>query len=170
MPVSFHAKQIRSFVKGNDFLYPIQADPSVNKRNDRDGLSYKDYFYKLSGVSLVAGNNDIMFGIEKVRDYMVSDKLFFFNSLENLKYEAKSYRFRKSEKRNTNDTPVDKDNHLMDAMRYMIARLPQDPNDMVGVYVSETMNAPVSSFIESFGEAKEEVTYGKSIFRGIKKF
>ena len=72
MPVSFHAKQIRSFVKGNDFLYPIQADPSVNKRNDRDGLSYKDYFYKLSGVSLVAGNNDIMFGIIHSNQEMLS--------------------------------------------------------------------------------------------------
>lgn len=170
MPVSFHARQIQTFVKGKEFLYPIQADPSINKRNDRDGLSYKDYFYKLSGVSMTPGNNDIMYGIEKVRDYMVSNKLFFFNSLENLKYEAKSYRFRKSEKRNTNDTPVDKDNHLMDAMRYMIARLPQDPNDMVGVYVNEKMNAPVSQFIESFGESKDEVTYGRAIFRGIKKF
>lgn len=170
MPVSFHANQVSKLVRGRDFLYPIQADPSVNKRNDRDGLSYKDYFYKLSGVDLSPGNNDIMYGIEKVRDYMVSGKLFFFNNLQNLKYEMKNYQYQKSDKRNSNDTPIDKNNHLMDAMRYMIAKLPQDPNDMVGVYVNEKMNAPVSQFIQSFGESKDEVTYGKSIYRGIKKF
>jgi len=171
MPVSYHAKQISKLVKNVEFLYPIQADPSVNKRNERDGLSYKDYFYKLANISLVPGNNDIMYGIEKVRDYMVSNKLFFFNDLENLKYEAKSYQFKKSEKINTNDTPIDKHNHLMDAMRYMVAKFPQDPNDMIGVYVNERFNAPTSVFVESFGESRDEaVQYGRSIYRGLKKF
>ena len=32
-----------------------------------------------------------MYGIEKVRDYMVSKKIFFFNDMENIKNEAKKY-------------------------------------------------------------------------------
>jgi hypothetical protein len=172
MPVSHHAQQIKRLVKGLEFLYAIQADPSVNNRSDRDGLSYKDYFYKLSGVSLAQANNDIMYGIEKVRDYMVSGNLFFFNDLEHIKFEAKSYQFRKSERRNSNETPIDKNNHLMDAMRYMIAKLPQDPNDMVSVYVNNYLEVPVSNFVQSFDSNKNEaVQYGgKSIYRGLKKF
>lgn len=171
MPVSYHAKQVRRLVKDFEFLYPIQADPSVQKRNERDGLSYKDYFYKLSGVYLTPGNNDIMYGIEKVRDYMASHKLFFFNSLDNLKYEAKNYIFKKSDSHNSNDTPVDKHNHLMDALRYMIAVLPQDPNDMAHVFVQDSLFKPITVFTESFGEKNDDaVKYGKSeVYRGFRK-
>jgi hypothetical protein len=157
-------------VKGLQFLYPIQADPSVQKRNERDGLSYKDYFYKLSGVYLTPGNNDIMYGIEKVRDYMVSHKLFFFNNLDNLKYEAKSYIFNKSDKHNTNEKPMDKHNHLMDAMRYMVAVFPQDPNDMGSIYLKESLSRPVTVFTESSQDNNEDaLQYGRSpIYRGLK--
>jgi phage terminase large subunit len=163
MPVSYHAKQIAKKTKGIDFLYPIQADPSVQQRNDRDGLSYKDYFYKLSGIFLTPGNNDILYGIEKVRDYMVSGKLFFFNNLDNLKFEAKGYIFNKKGDRNTNDKPVDKHNHLMDAMRYMVAVFPQDPNDMGSVYVKESFYRPVSVFtdIQEGDEDNNNVVYGR---------
>lgn len=169
MPISHHAREIARRVRGKDFLYPIQSDPSVNKRNDRDGLSYKDYFYKQSGVSLVPGNNDIMYGIEKVRDYMVAGKLKFFNSLTSLKFESKRYVYKKnSNGTNSNDTPVDKHNHLFDALRYMVAKFPQNPNDLGMVFMREEFNKPISTFVQ---ESKgSEVTYGDSkIFMGIRK-
>lgn len=170
-PISFHANQIKKQVRSFDFLYPIQSDPSVNKRNDRDGLSYKDYFYKLSGVTLTPGNNDMMYGIEKVRDYMASGKLKFFNNLDNLKHEAKNYVYKKSDKLNSNDKPVDKFNHLWDATRYMVARFPQDPNDMGSVFVKPGFDNPVSVFVDTPEVRPDEgVQYGSSaIYRGMRK-
>lgn len=171
MPVSYHVKQISKKVRNIEFLFPIQADPSVRKRNERDGLSYKEYFYKLSKIYLEEGNNDIMYGIEKVRDYMVSKKIFFFNDMENIKNEAKKYIYDKKENKNTGDVPRDKYNHLMDALRYVVAKLPQDPNDMGGIYVRDTFTKPLTVFVESFNDKSEEaVSYGKKgIYMGIRK-
>jgi len=133
-PVSFHAKNVKEMLKGIELLYPIQADPSVRKRNDRDGVSYADYFYQISNVYLEAANNDLLYGIEKVRDYMYSGKLKFFNNLYNLKEEAANYVYPTKEL-NTSDKPVDKYNHLWDAIRYMVAKLPRNPHDMESIYV-----------------------------------
>jgi hypothetical protein len=36
--------------------------------------------------------------------------------------------------KNTNDKPIDRHNHLLDALRYVIARLPKDPNQMLRIY------------------------------------
>ena len=131
-PVSYHAKHITPFVKGYEFLYHIQADPSVEKRNERDLQSYKDYFYSLTKIYLEPANNDILYGIEKVRDYFYSGKLHVFNSCENMKMESQLYVY-PDDGRLNNDKPVDKYNHLMDALRYMIAKLPQNPNEMTSI-------------------------------------
>lgn len=169
-PVSYHAMQITKQVKGFKFLHPIQADPSVQKRNERDGVSYKDYFYKISKVVLDPGNNDIMYGIEKVRDYIYAGKLKFFNNLENLKEEANKYVYPTKVNSNVNDIPVDKYNHLWDAIRYMIVKLPRDPNDMNEIYIQNELNVS-STFMEGFyNESGDDDYFGEddSIFVGVR--
>lgn len=148
-PVSYHAENIQYMIDGISLLYPIQADPAVKQRNNRDGQSYSDYMKRTYHISLEPGNNDIIYGIEKVRDYMYSGKLKIFNSCVQLKTEASKYAY-PSKDRNTNDKPVDKNNHTMDAMRYLIARLPQDPNQLSSV---------VSKF-DDFGEDNNTVIGG----------
>jgi hypothetical protein len=122
-------------IEGFEKVFPVQADPSVRRRNDRDGTAYAQYFKNISGITLEPGNNDILYGIEKVRDYMFSGKLKFFNDLEALIDEASRYIYTNSfTNKNTNDKPVDKNNHLLDALRYVVARLPKDPNQMIKIY------------------------------------
>jgi PBSX family phage terminase large subunit len=148
MPVSFHAKRLKDDIHGLSLLIPIQADPSVQKRNDRDGVSYADYFRQRSGIYLEPANNDILYGIEKVRDYMENGKLKFFSSCNNLKVEAMNYVYPKKEN-NTNDLPVDKYNHLWDAIRYIVAKLPRDPNRLNAIYIQNDMlNSAYSAFKE----------------------
>jgi phage terminase large subunit len=134
-PISYHATQIKPMVEGYEKVFQIQADPSVRKRNDRDGTAYAQYFKNISGLTLEPGNNDILYGIEKVRDYMFSGKLKFFNDLENMIDEASRYMYASNmTTKNTNDKPLDKHNHLLDALRYVVARLPKDPNQMLKIY------------------------------------
>ena len=170
-PVGYHSKEITKLVKGFTFLYPIQADPSISKRNDRDGISYKDYFYKHSKISMESANNDIMFGIEKVRDYIDSGKLKFFNNLENLIYEFRNYKYEVKEAVNTSVTPKDKNNHLMDALRYMIVKLPQDPTDMVNIFVRDGYSVPVSSLTTNLpNDYEDEMSYAnQGICIGFRK-
>ena len=128
-PVSYHAEQIHERIDNITMLYPIQADPSVQQRNNRDGTSYKDYMMRTYKINLQPANNDLLAGIERVRDYMHLGKLRVFNSCTNLKKEAMLYSYPKKD-RNTNDTPIDKYNHTMDSLRYLIMRLPRNPNEL----------------------------------------
>lgn len=138
-PISYHAMNIKEMVKGLPMYNNIQADPSVLNHSDHDGRSYQDYFQKLSGLYLEPANNSIAMGIDKVRDYMYCDKIKFFKSLMNLKDEAFNYVYPDRELNLKEEIPVDKKNHLMDTLRYMIMPLPQNPFDMAGIssaYVS----------------------------------
>jgi hypothetical protein len=65
---------------------------------------------------------------------MFAGKLKFFNDLEAMVDEASRYSYAVKTTTNTNDKPIDKNNHLMDALRYVIARLPKDPNQMLKIY------------------------------------
>ena len=169
-PVSYHAEQAKKRVYGLKFYYPIQADPSVKKRNERDGISYADYFYRLSDVIFENANNDILFGIEKVRDYMQAGKLKIFSSCVNIKREAANYIYKDSTKRNSNDTPIDRYNHLMDAMRYMIVRLPRDPNEMNGALTERDVDFSAGAFLtdlsrDDFGYNQQNIFGGMSYGR-----
>lgn len=129
-PVSYHANQVRERVFGKTMYKPIQADPSIKQRNDRDGVSYQDYFYNVSdGIYLEPGNNNIFDGIERVRDMMYLGKLKIFTSCVNMKEEADCYTWKVDKTGDNKEEPVNKKNHLMDALRYMCMALPIDLRD-----------------------------------------
>ena len=118
----------------------IIADPSVRNRNDRDGVSYRDYFYNVSGLWLEEGNNSIFDGIERVRDFMYQGKLKVFSSCVNLNQEAQKYLWKKDKDGISKDEPTEKQNHLMDAMRYLVMALPYDLKE-VDMHKSEQSKA-----------------------------
>jgi phage terminase large subunit len=133
-PIGYHMEQITKALEGYNLLYPIQADPSIKQRNNRDGVSYGEYIRRLYDVRMEPANNDILFGIEKVRDYMYAGKLKFFNDLTKTIEEFSSYGYVSRAKGiNSGDTPVDRNNHIMDALRYMISILPKDPTELSSV-------------------------------------
>ena len=125
-PVTYHARRIKELVMGHRLYKNIIADPSVRARNDRDGVSYRDYFYNVSGLWLEEGNNSIFDGIERVRDFMYQGKLKVFTNCVNLKSEAQNYLWKKDKNGISKDEPTEKNNHLMDALRYLVMALPFD--------------------------------------------
>lgn len=139
-PMSFHAIEVKKRVNPFKSYKPVQADPSIRNKNERDGITYKHYFYKLSGIMLEEANNDIEFGIEKVRNYMYLGKLKFFSTCVNITFEMLKYSYPDVEKRKNNqkdpNKPIDRFNHLCDAIRYMIVGLPEDPNELISIYSS----------------------------------
>lgn len=126
-PMTYHGQHISEKVNGLQLYMPIQADPSIRNRNERDGDTYQTYFQKISGIYLAPGNNDIDAGIDKVRDYIYLGKIKFFSTLEHTREEAINYIYEEEK-----DKPLDRFNHLMDCLRYSIAPLPQNPNDFNG--------------------------------------
>ena len=128
-PITYHGRRVKEKIDGTEMYKPIQADPSVRNKSDRDGVSYQDYFYQTSGVWLAEGNNAILDGIDRVRDFMYMGKLKFFTSCVNMKEEAGDYVWKKDKEGLSQDVPVDRRNHLMDALRYLCMGLPLDLKD-----------------------------------------
>ena len=128
-PITFHGRRVKEKIDGFEMYKPIQADPSVRNKNDRDGVSYQDYFYQTCGIWLAEGNNNLLDGIDRVRDFMYLGKLKFFTNCVNLKEEAGNYIWKQDKDGILQDSPVDRNNHLMDALRYLCMGLPLDLKD-----------------------------------------
>lgn len=128
-PITYHGRRVKEKIDGTKLYKPIQADPSVRNKSDRDGVSYQDYFYSTCGVWLDEANNSILDGIDKVRDFMYLGKLKFFPNCVNMKEEAGDYVWKVNKDGTTQDLPVDRRNHLMDALRYLVMCLPFNLKD-----------------------------------------
>lgn len=168
-PVTYHARRIREKVMGHRLYKNIIADPSVRNKNDRDGVSYRDYFYNVSGLWLEEGNNSIFDGIERVRDFMYQGKLKIFTSCVNLNQEGQKYEWKKGKDGILTDTPVDKENHLMDAMRYLVMALPYDLKEITTNSASQNKAQSVLDRIklhdnEDFENDGEGGVYGEGYY------
>jgi len=125
--VTYHSKHLGPKVRPYNLLYPVQADPSVRNRSKETGQTYKAYFKNVTGITLHEATNDLLYTIEKVKDYVEAGKLKFFESLTNFKREQSRYVYAKPTANRSGNKPVDKDNHLMDCLRYSVSPLPRNP-------------------------------------------
>lgn len=147
--ISYHGDQLKNRINKYKWFGPMKADPSVNKRSSESLVTYKSYFKQITGITLKTVNNDILYGIDKVRDYLYNGKIKVFNNLENFKKEASLYAFPDSSMKetNVNNKPIDKWNHLMDCLRYSIVELPNNPVEFRGVTTqSEVLKKHSSAF------------------------
>lgn len=128
-PLTYHARRIKEKVDGFTMYKAIQADPSVRNKSDIEGVSYRDYFLRASGLFLDEANNSLLDGIDRVKDLMYLGQLKFFTSCVNVKEEADNYVWKVDKDGISQDIPVDRLNHLMDAVRYLCMGLPMDLKD-----------------------------------------
>lgn len=109
------------------------ADPAGKKRNEKDMKSYFDWYAEYN-YFFDPGINKLEDGIMKVFTYFEMGRLkIHSNCVETIK-EGINYKYpekKLDDKKNAGDKPIDKDNHLMDALRYILAELPNDPNDLI---------------------------------------
>lgn len=150
--VDEHARVIKERIKQHG-RYPdlLVADPSIKNRNGVSGTSIHQEFVK-NGLAFTFGNNDIRAGIARVKRYFTPaplvaginyrphpifpkageayPRLLISPKCENLIKEGKLYRFktyankRLNDERNSYEEPNPKDDHALDALRYMIMTRP----------------------------------------------
>lgn len=115
-------------------LHMPLIDPSANKRSKTTGKTYKQLLQLEHGIVTKDAINNIEDGIQRVKNLMYYGKIRIFNDLTNTIWEGCEYRYPTREERNKNknlgDTPLDKNNHLMDCMRYICQEIPFDYIDM----------------------------------------
>lgn len=169
MPITHHGNELAPRIKPYKWYRPMSADPSINKRSQQTLVTYRSYFRQQTGIVLNPVNNDLLYGIEKVKDYIYNGKVKFFNSLVEFKREASIYAFPEPEDKNfmnVNNKPIDKDNHLMDALRYSIVPLPENPSEFKAIHVQADVlqNSKIFSGRnyegDSSGRKTNKIVYG----------
>jgi len=126
----------------------ILSDPDIFRRKGVGkkvvGKSIADMFLE-DGIMCVRGNNDIANGIVKVNQYLVPQKnhqnpitgewnspyIYVSDKLEFWMSEIADYYWKKSPTGEQIDKPVDKDDHAMDTMKYMLSNRPNISKLMV---------------------------------------
>ena len=150
-------KQMVSDIPQGCLHMPL-IDPSANKRSKTTGKTYKQQLQLEYGIVTKNAINNIEDGIQKVKNMMYYGKIRFFNNLTNTIYEGCEYRYPTQEERSKNknlgDTPLDKNNHLMDCMRYIVQELPYNYLDLR----RESLNNYMKFFDKMKDRERQEAT------------
>lgn len=112
-------------------LYLI--DPSTRNRNGQTGRSVIDEFND-RGIFTQPANNDVRAGFNRVHEYFKivggKPRLRIFQNCVNLRTELQTYRWKDLSPSATQDSPekpLKKNDHTVDALRYMICYLYDTP-------------------------------------------
>lgn len=134
-PVAYHAKKMLEMMRK---VPPgmIRGMPVADPKGQNRGADFRSYFghYQEYGIFFKAGNNKIDSGLMKVFTYFSLGKLKIHSNCINLIRELREYKYKPTEldqDKNRGEKPIDANNHTMDAMRYIIQELPDDPDQVV---------------------------------------
>lgn len=121
---------------------PVLADPAVFRRvtgNSRTvGVTAAGLFQEL-GIDLMRANNDVVSGIAKVQSYLAKDSthrnpftdelgaphMYFNNKLAWIDTEITDYYWKKDTAGEYEDTPMDRNDHAMDRIKYSLTHRPR---------------------------------------------
>lgn len=116
----------------------IYIDPSTkaDRGKDSDFLTYTENLPL--GWGLVPANNEVGTGIDRVKQYLRVNpqtgkpRLYIFDTCTHLTEELSQYRYEElspgqEATKNTKESPVKKDDHACDALRYAVMSRPEQP-------------------------------------------
>lgn len=120
----------------------IFADPAIFRRVSGDkktvGVAVSGLF-KECGLRMIRANNDIISGIAKVQSYLAIDsahrhpilmtygspRIFFNSDLSFIDQEIVDYYWRKDTQGEYEDQPMDRNDHAMDMIKYILSLRPR---------------------------------------------
>ena len=104
-------------------------DPSARNKSDPINGKSVQSLYAEYGLFFTEGNNAIEAGLLKVNSYVNNGKLKVFNTCTNTIKEGLNYKFPEvtmDNDKNLDEKPIKRNDHMMDALRYALMRLPDD--------------------------------------------
>jgi hypothetical protein len=109
-------------------------DSAANQKTLASQKSVSDLFYENGILVNPKVNKDVLSGISKVKTYLKNiegtTKLYIFSCCTNLIREMKTYRW------NGYDSPIKKDDHCLDELRYYIMNI-HDSNSKLNIKKTE---------------------------------
>lgn len=162
-PVSHHAKAMKAMldkVPHGMINGQVIADPAGQNR----GKDFRSYFthYSEYGLWFKPAANQIDSGIMKVFTYFSLGKLKIMSNCVNLIREGREYKYKEStldQDKNRGEKPIDSNNHAMDALRYILSELPDDPSQMVAEVYNQINDSHYNPEL-SFPKALQDDNYG----------
>lgn len=109
-------------------------DPSAKNKTDPINGKSVQALYQEYGFYFMPANNELEAGILKVNSYIERGKLKIHDTCPNLLREIQSYKFpdvsMDTEGKNLKENPVKANDHACDALRYLLMRLPDNPENL----------------------------------------
>lgn len=142
-----HAKEMKRRMEHIPFgaLIKIVGDPSGKRKNLSDSRSVFSHYAEY-GIHFQEGDNRIDNGIMKVFSYIEMGKLKVLSSVKETVKEHLNYAYKPVDLgEKISEKPIDKDNHTVDSLRYIIQELPDDPDALR----TETYGADSRSLTQS---------------------
>ncbi|MDY2696097.1 MAG: terminase family protein [Eubacteriales bacterium] len=128
--VEYHAKKIKEICRrlnwqtASNGMYSALIDSAANQRTLSSPKNVCELFYDNGILVNPKVNKDLYSGINRVKSYLKNaegiSKLFIFKNCTNMIREIKGYFW------GNNDTPIKKDDHAMDELRYYIMSRPEN--------------------------------------------
>ena len=128
--VEQHAEKIKSICKSLEWPQPrgnyeALIDPAANQRTLSSAKTVSELFYDYGIAVNTNVNKDVFSGISKFKSYLKNaegeTKLFIFSNCVNMIREIKGYFW------GNDDSPIKRDDHAMDELRYYIMSRPVAP-------------------------------------------
>lgn len=132
--VPYHAEVIKQKMSTIPYgaLTVMRIDPSTRNRDPITGKSVQAY-YQEHGIFYLPGNNSLDYGLAKVNTYINTDSLKIFRTCVNTIREGINYKYpeqKMADDKNPEEKPLSRDDHAMDALRYLIVDLPDNPDHL----------------------------------------
>lgn len=122
--IEYHAEKIKELAdelgwhRRSDGKIEALIDSAANQKTLACSRSVTDLFFEHGVACNPKVNKDKFAGIARVKEYFAADKIRIFPCCVNLIRELKSYRW------GDGDSPVKKDDHALDELRYYIMSSP----------------------------------------------
>lgn len=129
-------------------LQYIVGDPSIQNRLPNTGNSIQIEYAEL-GINIALGNNDVRAGIARVQGRFAKRMLLISKRCTNTLRELSNYRWDRfasskiENRRNAKDSPLKKNDHAMDALRYGVCSRPA-MDDEVDIPFENVLGLPVA--------------------------
>jgi phage terminase large subunit-like protein len=138
---------------GNSPIIPYGnfIDPAARNRSNQTGRSDQHNFVE-HGIVTILAQNDVGPGINKVKERLQTKRLFVCANCTTLIDEFRKYRWTAAGRSHNEpkEEPVKADDHLLDALRYVVMSMPQAPT---AVHNTRPMT-PVEKYLQEDMEGR----------------
>ena len=123
-------------IPSGGLLFAPIGDPKSLSKRDYNKDSLGDLFLQ-KGIALKPGYVSVDARVFRLNTYLEAGKVKIMDCCRGLIRELREYKFqpRDLDKKTRGDKPVDKDNHAINPLEWMVMELPDDPKNILhGVY------------------------------------